>query len=806
MSIKQLTLLVRTLRKHGTITLLNIFGLGIGFSSALIILAFIQHEVAFDTHHRNGERIYRITEEVKGESRQIHSAKNHSPMAELLRDNVPSIKNVIRIYPYPAYIKGPDEKYKEPGIVFADSAIFQTFTMKEMQGKLAEALNAPFNVVITSSIATKYFGTSNPIGQPLTFEDERGAYTFHVAAVIGDLPANSHFNFDVIFPIASLRTIMPWFNRWFYPPMYIYAETHQPVDIVSFEQSIQVVAVQHQPPHVREENRMYHAQKLHDIHLTSHLDDEWQANSNVWSLQLFGGIAIFLIVLASINFINLSTSQTAKRVREVGVRKVLGAVRFQLIRQFLCESMLVTSFAALLALGLAELLLILFFNDLIGINLSLVTFLTGRNFVYLLVFVVVMAGVNGFYPALYLSRSKIISALKGKSETAGNIITLRRALVVFQFFLAALMVVSMLTALEQVNVLRNRDIGFEKDPLLVVRMVDRFSTGNYERLKTALLQSKYFESACISSEVPGGNMFHGMDINGKGIPRNTVSMKSLGVDEDFLRTYDIHLISGRAFDPANPRDQREAFILNEAAAKLLGWSVDECIGKAFEFTVYIDKPDLRQGAVIGVVNDFNFESLHRKVEPLVIYINKHSYYADFLSVKLASAAAIPKAVDELQNAWNKFNPDKPVDFFFLDKRLQQLYTGEAKLSSIFSAFAVVALLISCLGVFGLAAFSTEQRLKEISLRKILGASGTQLWGILSKEYLVLIVTGNLLAWPLAFYLCDEWLSSFAYRTQWSPAYFGLGLLVCAAVALLPISYQSQKAIRVNPVETLKMGG
>jgi putative ABC transport system permease protein len=800
MKLHNLQIMLRSLKKDGLLTFLNIVGLAAGFASAFVIITYLRHELSFDRFHSKADRIYRITEELTDDARRFHSAKNHSPVMEILQHNLAFVEKATRIFPYPAYISNGLVKYKEEGIVFADSSFFQIFSFDNPEGR-PTPLTDPFTAVMTERVAQKYFGSDDAVGKTFWYQNERGKYEFTVNAVVPDVPSNSHFNFSIVLNFSSLKTIMPGVNNWHYPPVYIYVSTMAEVDERTIDRGIAGLIKDHFPEEIIAEKRNYFAQRLTDIHMKSHLDEEWKANSSEWLVPFFTAIAVFLIALASINFTNLYTSQTARRVREVGIRKVLGAGRSQLVRNFITESLILSLISCGVALGLSELVLMTFFQDLLGYKLTLEYLLQDLNWLYIVGFVFLVATVNGIYPAFYMTRAKITHALKGKGGNAGRVFTLRRALVTFQFFLSALMIVFVITASRQVKLLQSGNLGFDGDPIVVVRMVDQTSSKNYITFKNDLKSSPFVESVAVSSEIPGGTAFYGFEINGEGLQQNVMSMKSLGVDEDFLPTYDIKLISGRNFDAEIPTDERDAFILNEAAAKMLGWNSETAIGKTFELTIYTGGPDLRKGKVIGVVKDFHFESMYKKIEPLVIYVNKHYYYTDYVSVKCTGP--ILDAVNSIEMQWKKFNPDKPADFFFLDERLQSMYVREARLAKIFSSFGILSLVISCLGLFGLAMFSAEQRLKEISLRKVLGAKASQLFTLLSGEYLVLILLGNIVAWPVAYFGLRDWLSTFPYHVELSLTSLVLTMSICLFVALIPIVFQSSKVVFTNPINALR---
>jgi putative ABC transport system permease protein len=793
----------RSLLKNRVFAAINIGGLAIGLSAVLVIGAYLREELSYDDFNVNKNEIYRITEEYRDDAKQVHSALNHGPVAELISDRLSGLKRCVRILPYPAYITADKvEKHREKNIVFVDSTFFDVFTFHALSGNLASALNAPFSVVLTESMAMKYFGSVDVIGRELHYEDERAMFTYHVVAVIRDVPQNSHFTFDFVFNMTSLRTVMPWFNSWHYPPMYIYIQAENGLNIDVLEQNIQRITDQHSPEQIKAEKRKYNVQRLSDIHLYSFLANEWQGNTNILYVRMFSGIAIFLLIIACVNFMNLSTAQSMQRAREVGVRKVMGAFPLQLVRQFLGEAFLISLASLLIALGIAELLLMTVFQQLMAKDLSLLFLLKGYNILWLVALLIFITVLAGLYPAFNLSRHKPVLALNGKTELIGSMPGLRRILVVFQFFVSALLLIGTMVVLEQSHLLQSKNLGFEEDALVTIKLVDRFAASNYNQLKSVLLQKSGVDGVALSSEIPGGENFYGLEVKPEGFPKNAMSMNSLGMDEDFASTFNITLIAGRKFSVDIPSDGTQAVLLNESAVKFLGWTPESAIGKSFELTVYTSEREHRKGQVVGVTRDFHYQSLHNRIEPLVMYINKHPYYSDFLTIRtsnmdLFSVTTIVRA------AWREFHPEKPAEFFFLNDSLQKHYQAESRVSSIFSAFAILSVAISCLGLFGLSAFSAQRRTKEIGIRKVLGANVTQIVSMLSREYMGMILLANAIAWPVAYFASTQWLETFPYRVEVRVGILLGTLLFALIVALLTVSIQSIKAALVNPVKTLR---
>ena len=792
---------LRNLHKNLLYSFVNTAGLAVGLACVLVIISYIRLELSYDKFHDQGDRIYRITQTWNDDGRRVESAKVHAPLAPLISETVPSASKVARVYPYPVFIsKDGQSKSKEDLFCFADSTFFEIFSFTALEGDLATALNAPRTVVLTKSAAIKYFGSTDIVGQVLIYEDERQQKEFNIRAVIEDVPQNSHMTFEILASFSSLNEIMPWYNSWYYPPMYTYILLSPSGKASDFLATVRDVSVTHMPERVQAEKRAFGLQNLASIHLYSDLEDEWEANASYEFVELFMVIAGFILLIACINFTNLATARATKRAREVGMRKVMGAARIQIIWQFLGESFITTCIAFLLAFGLAEIVMIYAFNDVIGKELSLAFMISQPFIYYTAIGIVIISVLAGMYPAIYLSGFSPIRIFKGSSvsQTAGRRGLVRKGLVTFQFFISCLLILGTIIVYRQTSFLRNMELGFDKDHVIALAMVDRYAQKNFNLLKESLLEESAVRNVGLSSTLPGRQDFHGFQVSIDD--KEEMNIKTLGADEDLLNTLGIEILSGRGFSKDIATDQREAFILNKAAVEKFGW--DDPLGKEVELTTYVDGKDIRKGKVIGVVDDFHFQSLYNQVEPLLIYINKHPYYSDFISVKFEQGS-LHESVELLKRKWENFHPDKPIEYYFLDDELDQLYKTEVKRSTIFSAFAVLSVIISCLGLFGLSAFSVQQRTKEVGIRKVLGASIVSIFSLLAKEYMMLVLIANIIAWPAVWYFGQEWLAGYAYQIDTGHGMYILTLLAALGITLLTISYQAIKTAIINPAETLK---
>lgn len=792
---------LRYLLKNKVFSLVNVVGMATGLSCVLIILSYVDLELSYDDFHTQRETIFRVAVNWEDDGQRVNSAKNHAPLAPIL-EGLSGIVNTVRMYPYPVVMSADRQnKIKEAGFCFADSTFFRVFTFRSVHGDLATALDAPFSVVLTESAAIRHFGSVDVLGREFHYEDERRGQRFTIMGVMEDLPQNTHFNFDILASFSSMETLMPRYNNWHYPPMYIYARASSDALAGELDEQMNTLIFPHLPDYVQAEKRDFFLQPVTSIHLYSDLENEWKSNSNDLYTRLFIIIAIFILLVACVNFVNMATARSIQRAKEVGMRKALGAQRKQLIFQFLGESVLTTALAFVLAFVMAELVMRYFFQGIIEQEISLAFIFSWSGVAYTVLAFLTVSILSGLYPAFYLSSHKPLSTMKSGLEKGNRGFGVRRMMVIFQFFISSVLIAGTIVVLEQTNYLKNKDLGFDKENIIAIKMVDRMAQDNYQVLKDEIVQESSVVSVALSSTMMGTSNFYGFQTRPEGIEgTNDYTLKTLGVDEDFLSTYNLRLLAGRDFSKDILTDQKEAVILNEAAAKKLNW--ENPVNKEFGLTIYTGKEENRSGKVIGVVEDFHFASLYNRVEPLVIYINKHPYYSDFLSVKL-TPGNLGEHVDMLRAKWKAFNPEKPFEYYFVDEELDKFYKGEVQKTKIFSAFAALSIFISCLGLFGISAYMIQQRTKEVGIRKVLGAGIPNILWLLSAEYVRMILIANLLALPLAWYLGQNWLTGFEYRTELSIMIFVFTLAVALLLAVSTVSIQALKAASMNPVNTLR---
>lgn len=794
----------RSMSKKPLFSLINVFGLSSGLACVIVIAGYVLFMLSYDRQYEKPEDIYRVTMQWINDGVQQHSAMAVPTVAGAIAEGLHGVKNVVRVFPYSGLVsKDGIDKVRETRFCYADSGFFKLFNLKGQRGVLSSSLTAPFSVVLTEEMAIKYYGTADVVGQELFFEDERGTYRFNITAVIDNIPQNTHFNPDFIASMTTLDRTMTWYNNWHYPPMFAYIRAAEGYDAGTLQTALNAKVRKSQPPYIKENERSYFIQPVTDIHLHSNLANEWQSNSNIVYVNVLIVVAAFILFLACINYINLATARGSERAREVGVRKVMGAVRNQLVGQFLGESFVTTMIALIVSVAMAEGAMRLYLDDLVGKQLSVFEIFSTTHLVWAMGGLMLLTLISGMYPAFFLSHFRPVSMLKGGSTKSGAGLTLRRSLVAFQFVISSLLIVGMIIIQRQAEFMREKKLGFDNEQVVNIRLFDRHAGRNFRTLKDQLLRESVVKEVAVTSTFPMKEGFHAWPVTPEGhAAEDRMTMKSMSGDEDVLNALNLQLISGRNFTRDNPADSAQAFILNEAAVKSLGWT--DPVGKDFELTYFADRgANWRKGKVIGVVKDFHFESLYNTIDPLVIFINTQHYYCDYLVVKLAPGN-INESMRVLENNWNKFNPNKPFEYSFADEDLGNLYAEETRLSSMFSSFTMLSIMVSCLGLFGLSAYTMSQRLKEIGIRKVLGASVGDLFTLLSREYLVLIMLAQVIAAPLAWWFASQWLSGFAYQVGISMTAFLITWAAAIGFGILSISIHVFRAVRANPAATLRI--
>ncbi|MCP5104235.1 MAG: FtsX-like permease family protein, partial [bacterium] len=680
-----LKIAVRNFLKHKAYSFINIAGLALGLAACILILLYVRDEINHDRYHKNADRIYRVTTRDTSEDRVRDLAYSFAPLAPALLTDIPDISHAVRFFPYSAAVKATREKcFQEDRFFFVDPEVFEVFTFPLKKGNPETVLKAPFSIVITEETAEKYFAGESALGKTLNVE---GKFDFKVTGILENVPDNSHFTFDFLVPMDNVEDVLGWKPHWYWPPMYTYILLPGNYPASRLEDQFPGFLGKHIGKWAKGMRKL-RLQPLTSIYLHSNLESEIEPTGNIAYVYIFSSIALFILFLACINFMNLATARSERRAREVGMRKVMGAQRFQLTRQFFGESLFYAFVSLFLAVVLVELLLPLF-NRVVEKQLSINYMANWAMVVGFIALTFLVGIVSGSYPAFYLSRFQPLKALQGKTllDTGGRrSLKLRTVLVTFQFSISIILVISTVIVRNQVNYIRNKDLGFDKKHFVLLPVRDEQVQENLKAFKTGLLSNSNIRGVTGCSSIPSSERLQEFDfpIIAEGVSGyRDLYVLPLMVDYDFVKTFGMEIAVGRDFSKDSVRDAEEAFILNETAVKKLGW--ESPIGKRFEMDkVLKGKP--KTGRIIGVVNDFHFNSFHQKIGPVVIQISPEPYYYDFLAVRISSQN-IPGTLEFIKKKWNGFIPHRPFEYSFLDSEFEKIYRKEMKLGQIFSYFA-----------------------------------------------------------------------------------------------------------------------
>lgn len=796
-----LTVFKRGLVKQKGYSFLNVFGLAIGIACFLLISFYIRDEYSFDRMHSKAERIYRIHEILQADGVGERSASQPFPVAEaLLNDHGSQIEKTVRLFNFQAptlAVSTIDNKkeFNESRFFFADSTFFDVFDFRLLQGDPGSALNVPNTIVITESMAKKYFENESPMGKFLRFQ---GNQNFLVTGVLEDVPPNTHFQFDFLASFESLDDVydpsVPQRWHWYWNPCWTYLLLKDRQTAKEVQAALPAFVKKYFPEFVRNDVSM-ELMPLTDIHLKSNMDYEIRPNSSLTTVYVFASIAFFVLLIASINFINLSTARAAKRAKEVGMRKTLGSQKIQLIGQFLFESILLAVIAVVVALLMVTFSLP-FFNLLAEKNISISVLLEPFYTALLALLPLCVGIISGIYPAFVLSSFKPITALKSNASQEKGVV-FRKSLVVVQFTLSIVLLIGTGVAVDQLNMLQDSDTGFIRENVILVPVARSPVAKNYLSLRNEFLRNPNVLSVTAMEEIVGSRHQVGnFSIEGM---EGTRPFPRLNVRHDFIKTFGIPLAAGRDYSEDVRTDDSLALLVNEMFVRQMGLPSNEAaIGKKVGL-----HPDQR---IVGVVKDFNFTSRHQPIRPLVLKLNTHEGAFDVLIKYMAiriSGNDTPGTIDWVEEQWKAQMPGWPFEYFFLENDLEKMYKSENKMSKITLIFSAFSILVACLGLFGLSTYTAEQRKKEMSIRKVLGSSDSEIFLLFSKHFLILILIANAVAFPLAYFLMKRWLAGFAYQVNIDFSLFLLAGLAAATIALFTISYQAYRTSHANPADTLR---
>lgn len=782
-----LRIALRSLFRKKAYTITTLTGLSLGLASCLLILLFVIDELSYDQYHVKKNRIYRIATMVSGSNFQ-GIAKVNGAWGVAAQNEIPEIEAMTRFVMSGQLLVEKDEKrFYEPNGFYADATVFHIFSYDLAEGDRASALATLNSIVITRSFAKKYFGDHSALGQTLRLD---GQTDYKVTGILDDVPSTSHFTFDYLLSMESLQH--PQRDSWTqWNQFYTYFLLRDNADPASVADKMKQILKKNMDPETAETFTPF-LQRLSDIHLRSHLHREMTTNSDVMYIYVFSSIALLILAISCANFVNITTAQATVRAKEIGVRKVNGALRKQLFIQFMTEVLLICMFAMVMA-QLLVIATLPVFNDLTSKNIQ-------PDFVTKPVFFIAIGAVTvftaflaGLYPAVYQSSLKPMQVLKGKWTPSGNA-GLRKSLVVFQFALSSALVLASVIVFQQLNFIQSKPLGFDPQQIITIPIQSNALREHYESVKDELLKHPGILNVSLSGNIPGGSDW-GIPTLPEGFTRdNTPPIRVMAVDHAFLKTYGIRISEGRDFSDRLSSDTA-AYLINEEAASQLGWK--DPLSRSFSMPVVGRDP----GPVVGVVKDFHFRSIREKIGPLLFFIPPREWYSIY-SIKI-DARESKETLAFIEQQWARFDPAHPFTFTFFDESYNTLYQQERRLATIVGYFTGIGIFLACLGLYSLASYTTEQRKKEIGIRKVVGASTSQIISLLTKQYLLLVVVGFAIAVPVSWYVLRQWLQSFAYHVDFNVVLIVACAMLSVLVALFTVGYRALKAASANPVDALR---
>jgi putative ABC transport system permease protein len=781
----------RNLWRHKIFSFINIMGLAVGMTACFLIFLYVRFELSYDSFHSKADRIYRVVADIKTPTEVINASGPSWAVPPNAKDEFPEVESFVRTTSDQVLVRKGDIKFQEENALWADSSFFHVFDFKLLKGNPQTALKDQFSVVFSETAAKKYFGKKDPLGQTLLITGD--ALPAKVTGIMKDIPENSQIKADMLL---SMTTITQKFapaidSQWGNYGASAFLLLKPNTNAKRLEAKFPAFLEKRNGTEMKK-SQMYPTlflEPLRDVYLRSTRDDH--KTGNIVIVYIFSIVAIFILLIACINFINLTTARSAERAKEVGIRKVVGALKTQLSKQFIGESIILCLIAFALTVFFSWLLLPLF-NQLAGKTISHSIFENFSYLIYLLFAAISIGLLAGIYPALVLSSFKPVIVLRGKFATGSRGTFLRKALVVSQFTISIGLIIATIIVYNQMNYMRNQDLGFSKDQMIVM---DTYGDPAKDAFKQALAGMPNVKSAATSSSVPGsGNPGAYSQIENIKGDLQIANLDLYFVDFDYINQFKIKMVAGRGFSRDFATDTTQAMVLNEAAVKMFGYtSPQQAIGKKF-------KQWGREGKIIGVMKDFHFRSLQQPIKPLSMRIEPGG--CNLVSANL-SAANLPSTISAIENKWKTLIPNRPFSYFFLDDFFDKQYRSEERFGKLFLNFAILAIFISCLGLLGLASYSTIQRTKEIGVRKVLGASVANIVNLLSKDFLKLVAISSLIAFPIAWFAMHKWLEDFAYRTVISWWIFLMAAILATLIALFTISFQAIRAAIANPVKSLR---
>lgn len=777
-----LLLSFRNIKRNLSFSLINISGLSIGFALSFLLLIWLQFEFSFDKFHKNAERIYRVVTEINKENLNYNFAATPAPLGDILLKEIPEITDYVRFGSLGrVFVNYNNEQYWE-NVTLADPSIFKLFSFKLLQGERESALRNPGSIIISQSKAKKYFGEVNPMGKTIFLGEEK--QPFVVTGIMQDIPANSQLQFDFLSSFSEDKSKKTW-GMWNYAT-YIMAKDNKSYKAITDK----LPSVMKNIPNG--EYISLHIQPLLSIHLHSRLKSDLTTNTNIRTVYIISSILILVLIIACINYMNLSTARFVKRGKESGIRKVTGATGSNIAGQFLGESFAIVLVSFIAALFLSYLFLPVF-SSLTGLQLSSNTMLSPFTFMKIILLIIVIAVVAGSYPALLLSSVKPVSVMRNEIKAVSmiSVKSFRKGLVVFQFFISIILVAAAILIKDQLNFIRNKDLGLNPDQVIMVPIYQAKIKPVYETFKNELLKNPSIQEASAVSYFPGQNGYN-QNVWWEGLDpdNNSHYIDWLSADEDFIKTLDIEMLKGHYYSKDVARSDQKVYIINEEAAKMTGWK--DPIGKQLDI--------IGKGRVIGVVKDFNFKSLHNELKPAAITFYPAIF--DHLMIKV-SASNIKGVVDYIRKTWEGMFPLYPFEYTFLNDDFQKMYIKEIQTSKILTSIAILALFVSCIGLFGLVLFTIDSKTKEIGIRKVAGSTTGGMMLKLNIEFVRLLLVAFIIACPVILLIMRKWLQGFAYRISISWWVFAAAGLITVILSLLTVSWHTWKSANQNPVKCLR---
>ncbi len=798
MTLNNLKIAFRALVKHKTHTAINLTGLAIGLTIGGLIILYVSNELSFDNFHEKGNRIFKVVT-TSDRSENARMETNAWPIAHIMKTEFPEVESVIYSRTASKSLKlNHDGKRYDHKIHYVGADFFNIFSFDLSQGDPRTALEDPYSVVITESIKQVYFDDENVIGKTMTFRD---SINFKITGVIKELPRNSHIQFDMLFSFSTYEKLTDWFS---------YTEGWGNFNVrnyVLLKEDVDVANVQAKAATLYEENvgdwleRMGVTMEvdmipLEDIYLRSGVYNSFGPSGSDDQVKTVSLIAIFAIILACINYINLSTARSAFRAKEVGIKKVNGSSRLSLISQFLMESYLLTTIAFIIAIVMMYLLLP-FFNELIGREYLITYFLNPTFVISILVLVVLIAFLAGYYPALVISGFKPLEAIKGNLNSSPKGLGLRKALIVFQFFISAGLLLATFLVLSQINFMREQDLGFDKEQILVVDAINGTGKTLGQTYKTELERLTNVQSVSFTNALPGRPGWQGQWAYAGEFSEDHVDTEYMAIDETYIQTLGLKLLAGRNFEKERTSELQDGLVINETCVKAMGWkSPEDAIGKK------IVSPSQRPaGTIIGVVQDYHGLGLQDEIWPKAMDYSSEQF-GRYYAIRFTTGDTY-SLMKEAEKAWKNIYSDVPFDYFFLDDDFDRQYREEDRLARVLTLFAFIILIISGIGLLGLISFVALSKTKEVGIRKTLGASVSNIVFIFSKEFVLLVIIGNFIAIPLVWYFGNKWLENFAYHTEVQFAIFPITILLTVLISFITVCAQTIKTAKMNPVEALR---